>query len=52
LFSIVITLAALLMFGYVKGRFTGAHPFRSALQTMLIGGLAASVAFGIAKLIA
>jgi VIT1/CCC1 family predicted Fe2+/Mn2+ transporter len=52
LFSIVITLAALLMFGYVKGRFTGAHPLRSAFQTMLIGGLAASVAFGIAKLIA
>jgi hypothetical protein len=26
-------------------------PFRSALQTALIGGLAAAVAFGLAKLI-
>jgi gas vesicle protein len=30
---------ALLIFGYVKGRFIGAHPLRSALQTALIGGL-------------
>jgi VIT1/CCC1 family predicted Fe2+/Mn2+ transporter len=52
LFSVVITLAALLVFGYVKGRFTGTKPLRSALQTMLIGGVAATVAFAIAKLIA
>jgi VIT1/CCC1 family predicted Fe2+/Mn2+ transporter len=50
-FSVVFTLAALLIFGYVKGRFTGARPIRSALQTALIGGLAAAVAFGLAKLI-
>jgi len=31
--------------------FTGARPIRSALQTMLIGGLAAAVAFGLAKAI-
>jgi VIT1/CCC1 family predicted Fe2+/Mn2+ transporter len=37
------------VFGYIKGRFTGTRPFRSALQTMLIGGLAAGVAFLIAK---
>src|SRR5438105_1310955 len=43
--SVLVTLAALLVFGYVKGRFTGARPLRSALQTMLIGGLAAAVAF-------
>jgi len=45
------TLAALLAFGYVKGRFTGAHPARSALQTALVGGLAAVAAFGLAKLL-
>jgi VIT1/CCC1 family predicted Fe2+/Mn2+ transporter len=51
LFSVIFTLLALLIFGYVKGRFTGGHPVRSALQTALIGGLAAGAAFGLAKLI-
>ena len=50
-YSVIFTLLALLIFGYVKGRFTGTRPFRSALQTALIGGLAAAVAFGLAKLI-
>ena len=50
-FSVVFTLVALLVFGYVKGRFTGARPIRSALQTALVGGLAAAVAFGLAKAI-
>ena len=36
--SIIVTLIALLVFGYVKGRFTGTRPARSALQTTLIGG--------------
>ncbi|HEY2158066.1 MAG TPA: VIT1/CCC1 transporter family protein [Isosphaeraceae bacterium] len=49
--SVLITLVALLIFGYVKGRFTGAGPVKSALQTVLIGGLAAAAAFGIAKAI-
>jgi vacuolar iron transporter family protein len=52
LVSIAITLFALFVFGFVKGRFTGTKSMRSALQTVLIGGLAASVAFAIAKLIA
>ena len=51
LFSVIATLVALLLFGYVKGRFTGASPLRSALQTALIGGLAATAAFLIARLI-
>ena len=50
--SAVVTLVALLLFGYVKGRFTGTAPTRSALQTALIGGLAAAAAYGIAHLIA
>lgn len=49
--SVVITLIALAIFGYVKGRFTGARPFKSALQTTLVGGLAASAAFVIARAI-
>lgn len=49
--SIIVTLLALLIFGYVKGHFTGAVPLRSALQTMVIGGIAAAAAFGIARLI-
>lgn len=52
LFSTVITLLALAGFGYVKGRFTGTTPLRSALQTVLIGGLAAGAAFAIARAIA
>lgn len=50
--SVVVTLAALLVFGYIKGRFTGARPVRSALQTAAIGSVAAAAAFGIARLIA
>lgn len=49
--SVVVTLLALLVFGFVKGRFTGTSPWRSALQTSLIGGLAAAAAFGIASAI-
>jgi vacuolar iron transporter family protein len=51
-FSVGVTLLALFAFGYVKGRFTGLSPLRSACQTALIGGVAAAAAFAIAKLIA
>jgi vacuolar iron transporter family protein len=51
LVSVIVTLSALLVFGYVKGRFTGANPIRSGLQTALIGGVAAGAAFLIARLI-
>jgi VIT1/CCC1 family predicted Fe2+/Mn2+ transporter len=49
--SVVVTLLALLVFGYIKGRFTTPRPWRSAWQTALVGGLAATAAFTIAKLI-
>jgi VIT1/CCC1 family predicted Fe2+/Mn2+ transporter len=49
--SVIVTLFALLVFGYVKGRFTTAKPLRSAWQTAIVGGLAATAAFVIAKLI-
>jgi VIT1/CCC1 family predicted Fe2+/Mn2+ transporter len=49
--SVIVTLLALLVFGYVKGKFTTARPFRSAWQTVIVGGLAATAAFVIAKMI-
>jgi VIT1/CCC1 family predicted Fe2+/Mn2+ transporter len=49
--SVALTLVALLIFGFVKGRFTGTRPVRSALQTALIGSVAAGAAFLIARLI-
>jgi VIT1/CCC1 family predicted Fe2+/Mn2+ transporter len=47
--SVLVTITALTIFGYIKGRFTGTRPFRSAGQTALIGGLAAGAAFLIAR---
>lgn len=51
IFSVVVTLAALAIFGFIKGKFTGTNALRSAMQTMIIGGVAAGVAFALAKLI-
>ncbi len=51
LFSVTLTLIALFVFGFIKGRFTGTRPMRSALQTAFIGSVAAGAAFGIARLI-
>lgn len=51
LLSVIFTLIALMIFGYIKGRFTGANPWKSALQTTIVGGLAAGVAFGLARLL-
>jgi len=51
LLSVALTLFALLVFGFIKGRFTGTRPLRSALQTALIGSVAAGAAFLIARLI-
>ena len=52
LFSAGVTLLALAVFGYIKARFTGANPLRSASQTTVIGALAAGAAFVLAKMIA
>jgi vacuolar iron transporter family protein len=49
--SVGVTLVALGIFGYIKGVFTGARPMRSAIQTVLIGGVAAAAAFAIARAI-
>jgi VIT1/CCC1 family predicted Fe2+/Mn2+ transporter len=49
--SSCITLAALLVFGGIKGHFTGVKPLRAGLETMAVGGTAAAVAFMVAKLV-
>jgi vacuolar iron transporter family protein len=49
--SVGVTVVALFIFGYVKGRMTGISPFRGGLQTVVIGGLASAAAFTLAKLI-
>jgi VIT1/CCC1 family predicted Fe2+/Mn2+ transporter len=47
--SVGVTLVALFIFGYVKGRLTGISPLRGGLQTVVIGGLASAAAFGLAR---
>src|SRR5581483_8342699 len=49
--SVAVTLVALFIFGFVKGRLTGISPWRGGVQTVLIGGLASGAAFGLARLI-
>jgi len=48
--SVVITLIALSIFGFIKGRVTGTGQLRGAIQTVFIGGIAAAAAFGLARL--
>lgn len=43
------TMLALLFFGLLKGKAAGISPLGSAVQTVLVGGLAAAAAFGLAK---
>ncbi|WP_316167140.1 MULTISPECIES: VIT1/CCC1 transporter family protein [unclassified Bradyrhizobium] len=48
--SVIATGIALLIFGAIKGHFTGVNKIKSALQTALVGGLAAGAAFWLAHL--
>lgn len=50
LFSVVVTGVALVVFGAIKGRLTGQSMVKSSLQTLFVGGLAASAAFYLASL--
>ncbi len=52
LVSVFVTLIALFIFGFGKGKFLGTNPFRSALQTTVVGGVAAAVAYAAARWIA
>jgi VIT1/CCC1 family predicted Fe2+/Mn2+ transporter len=49
--SVAITLLALAGFGAIKGRLVGTGALRSAIQTTLIGGAAATAAYLLAKLL-
>jgi predicted membrane protein (TIGR00267 family) len=49
--SVGVTAVALLVFGYIKGRFTTDRPMRSAWWTLAVGGLAAAAAFTLATLL-
>jgi VIT1/CCC1 family predicted Fe2+/Mn2+ transporter len=49
LVSIAVTLVALFLFGYFKGRLTGVSPVRGGIRTVIIGGLASAAAFGLAR---
>ncbi len=49
LFSVGVTLAALFVFGFVKARYTGTPTLRGAVQTLVIGALAAGAAYLIAR---
>jgi len=48
--SIGLTLIALFVFGYVKGRLTGLRPWRGGLYTVGVGSVAAAAAYAIARL--
>jgi VIT1/CCC1 family predicted Fe2+/Mn2+ transporter len=48
--SVAATGLALLCFGAIKGHFTGVNKIKSALQTLLVGGLAAGAAYWLAHL--
>ncbi len=50
--SVTLTGAALIGFGGVKGKLTGAGIVKAAAQTLLVGGLAAGAAFYLASLFA
>lgn len=49
--SAIITLICLFIFGFFKSKITGINPWTGGLKVMMIGALAASAAFTIAKLI-
>jgi vacuolar iron transporter family protein len=49
--SVIITVIALALFGAIKGKLVGTGWLRSALQTTLIGGAAATAAYLLARLL-
>ncbi|MFI5187230.1 MAG: VIT1/CCC1 transporter family protein [Chitinophagales bacterium] len=48
--SAIVTLVCLFIFGWFKSKFTGVNTWGGALRVMLIGAVAASAAFGVAKI--
>ena len=51
LVSAAVSLVVLAVFGAVKARFTGVDVVRGALQTVMLGGLAAGVAYALSRVI-
>ncbi len=49
-YSVVATLICLFIFGYFKSRITGVNAIWGAIRVTMIGAIAASAAFGVAKL--
>jgi VIT1/CCC1 family predicted Fe2+/Mn2+ transporter len=49
--SVGVTAVALLVFGAVKGRYTGVSALRSGTETLFIGGTAAALAYAIGRLL-
>jgi VIT1/CCC1 family predicted Fe2+/Mn2+ transporter len=47
-YSVAFTALALVVFGGIKGHFTGINKAKSAAQTLLVGGLAAAAAYFLA----
>jgi VIT1/CCC1 family predicted Fe2+/Mn2+ transporter len=52
IYSTIITLICLVLFGLIKSKLTGQPLFKGAMRVALVGALAAAAAFGLAKLIA
>jgi len=51
IYSTIMTLICLVLFGLIKSKLTGQPLFKGAMRVALVGALAAAAAFGIAKLI-
>ena len=51
IYSSIITLVCLVLFGLIKSKLTGQPLFKGAMRVALVGALAAAAAFGLAKLI-
>ena len=49
--SCIFTAGALVVVGWIRGRVTLVNPFRTSLETLLVGAAAALVAFGVGKLL-
>lgn len=42
-FSIILAFFALFILGYLKGKYVKTHPFRSAIEMFIIGGIATTI---------
>ncbi|MDP2628862.1 MAG: VIT1/CCC1 transporter family protein [Nanoarchaeota archaeon] len=50
-YSIILTAFSLLVIGWFRGEITQKHKLKSIFQTLIIGGVAALLAFGVGKFI-